>query len=179
MPVARAKKLELVQRRRRIAELYCKGKTQHEIAQELGISQGSVSLDLGKIRAQWREATLEDFTDRLSRELARLDAVERAAWEAFARSQRPLVKGGPPRAGNEKFLGVVARTIETRMRAMGALKGDAPQVNVAVANVDWQQLFNRRAVNDAQCPDPIEQRLKELESLSLMTGEPLSRPDGG
>ena len=60
MAVSREKKLEVVRRRERTAELYIQGRTQCEIAETLGVSQPTVCQDLQAIQKAWRELLVAD-----------------------------------------------------------------------------------------------------------------------
>ena len=75
-----------LERRRQVSDLYLKGATQWEIAGRLQCSQGTVCNDLAAIREQWLQSSLVDFSQKKAEELARLDAVERAAWQGWERS---------------------------------------------------------------------------------------------
>ena len=75
-----------LERRRQVADLYLNGATQWEIAGRLQCSQGTVCNDLAAIREQWLGSSLRDFDAKKAEELARLDAVERAAWQVWERS---------------------------------------------------------------------------------------------
>jgi DNA-binding NarL/FixJ family response regulator len=58
----------VLRRRLRVAELATQGRTQVEIADELGVSQPTISADLNEIRAQWREAAEAKTAERIARE---------------------------------------------------------------------------------------------------------------
>lgn len=74
------------QRAAQVAQLYLQGKTQHEIAQIVGVQQPRVCKDLKLIREEWRAARVADFDEAKDRELARIDHIEREAWAAWGRS---------------------------------------------------------------------------------------------
>jgi hypothetical protein len=76
-------------RRSQVAELYVKGIYQTDIGRMLGVTQQQVSLDLKVIQRQWLASTLRDFDEAKSEQLAKIDAVERAAWAAWERSCQP------------------------------------------------------------------------------------------
>jgi hypothetical protein len=134
-------------RRTEVARLYCGGLAQHEIATRVGVSQSQVFKDLVAVRNSWRQAASEDFADRLGRELAKLDEVEREAWAGYQRSMRTAVKktakvihaDGDVRsestetreeqAGDPRFLQVAESCIDRRLRILGAYaaaKDEAP-----------------------------------------------------
>lgn len=69
-----------------VAESYLGGKKQHEIGADLGVSQQQVTYYLKKLQKRWQDAAVEAIDARKARELARLDQVEREAWEGWARS---------------------------------------------------------------------------------------------
>ena len=76
--------------RRRVAELYLKGWLQADIAKEIGRSQSTVGRDLLELRKQWLESSLVDTDKAKAKELARIDVLEREAWDAWLRSQEDV-----------------------------------------------------------------------------------------
>jgi predicted transcriptional regulator len=83
-----SKQHAILQRRLRVAQLAAQGRTQQEIALELGVSQPTICADLNEIHAQWRQATAAESADRIAREIAMIEEVRRAAWQGWARSQQ-------------------------------------------------------------------------------------------
>lgn len=73
--------------RRRIADLYLRGWLQADIAAELKIDQSTVSRDLSALQEEWRQSTLVDLNEAKSKELAKVDQLEREYWEAWERSK--------------------------------------------------------------------------------------------
>ena len=121
-----------------MADLYLKGRTQNEIAAHFGVSQPQISTDLKKVRKRWREMTNDVFDAKVSRELAKVDAVEREFWQAWLSSKtewkrtskkRTTDPGGrkhrevgvlrEQREGNPAFLEGVLRCITQRCRILG------------------------------------------------------------
>src|SRR4051812_36084473 len=76
-------------RRRQVIDLYLQGWSQPAIAEHLKVGQTTVSLDLRIIQKQWRESAIRDFDQLRARELAKIDFLEREAWAAWQRSQKP------------------------------------------------------------------------------------------
>lgn len=76
----------IVYRHSIVAEMYIEGKTQSEMAKRLQVTQSTICKDLMKIKEQWKRKYAEDFGVRVSEELARIDRLERAAWEGWERS---------------------------------------------------------------------------------------------
>lgn len=89
MSVSRQRKLQIELRQRQVAELTLKGHRQVDIAAKLGATQPTVSYDLKKIRATWREATRHDFEASLSEQRESLALIQREAWEGWERSKQP------------------------------------------------------------------------------------------
>lgn len=84
-------RLRVASRRSKIAAMVLSGITnQFEIAQRLGLEPGPgqkmVSLDMKWIRNEWRLQAIEDWGDFVGQELARVDKLEKEAWEAWERS---------------------------------------------------------------------------------------------
>jgi hypothetical protein len=132
-----AKQLALVCRRKQVAELRLQGWTQQAISEQLGVPQTTVSLDLKIVRGQWQKAALDDFNALRLEELQKLDRLEREAWAAWERSQKPaqtaVVDCDPKKGtrksvknqhGNARFLQVVHDCIGSRRAILGI---DAPR----------------------------------------------------
>jgi hypothetical protein len=155
-PGRRFTKDEILRRREKVADLYCRRRTQIQIAEEVGVSQRQVSDDLEKVRAWWLESTLRNFDALKSEQLARLDQIEREAWAAWERSigthrvekaeKRQSAQLGDTtiasvtkeeRAGNPKFLELVGQCVSKRCEILGLaapVKGPPPiPVNVVSA----------------------------------------------
>lgn len=180
--------MRLVQRRERVARLYLEGKTQTEIAGELKVSQPTVSEDLAWVRGEWKKSAEFAFGDRVAEELARLDEVEREAWQAWERSKKKLkrvstktVKNVPEaskdpavereeetsveegRDGDPRHLNVVMDCIDKRCKILGL---DAP-LKVAPTTPDGKESWEPRR-------DPVvEQLLAEAASALKGYGVPV------
>jgi hypothetical protein len=86
VPGGAADTFRILSRRTKVAKLYLLGKTQYEIAREVGCSQGTVGNDLSALREEWLASALLDFGEAKARELARIDNLESEAWAAWYRS---------------------------------------------------------------------------------------------
>ena len=116
-----------------MAALYLQGWAQAEIGEKLKIAQSTISLDLRRIHATWRESSVMDFHTRQVLELQKLDQLEREAWAAWERSQKPSqqarVKGGKSeqdadrvvknQIGDPRFLDQVHKCIASRRALLG------------------------------------------------------------
>lgn len=77
-----------------IANLYLKGRFQHDIAVEIStkyypddpLTQQQISQDISKLVKRWRQSQLLDIDDAKTRELARIDNLELTYWDAWERS---------------------------------------------------------------------------------------------
>ena len=150
MTVKPVRKLEIVQRRQKVAELYLQGWQQDAIAKELGLRQPMISEDLAKIRQAWRESAIRDFDAARDLELERLNRIEREAWAGWQRSQQPTQsatvdgEAGSQKAkrtvrhqyGDPRFLDIVLRCNEARRKLLGI---DAP-TKIAPTLPDGQPL---------------------------------------
>ena len=176
-------KLEIKRDRVRIAELYIKGVYQSVIAAELGLSQVQISYDLKKIQAEWVKNTTLDLDHFKGKEIAKIDQVERTAWEGYTRSlekfKSTITTGrditedketGKVTAGNKdqvvkveerngdpRFLDVVMKCIERRCKLMGL---DAPDKHehtgkVILEDKSLEEIRARR--------EQIEKEMQELE----------------
>jgi hypothetical protein len=133
------------QRRQQIAALYLQGHYQSAITQQIGVSQQQVSYDLKALRKAWLASALRDFDALKSEQLARIDAVERAAWEAWERSRTPrtitvqeTTQGEHPttkaslrtktQVGDARFLERVQKCLDQRADLLGfSTTADAPK----------------------------------------------------
>jgi len=90
MPVGRQRKLQIEERRSKVAELALKGLRQTEIAAQLGVAQATVSYDLKRIRSAWRDSSVRDFDATIVQQLDMLLLLQREAWAAWERSKTPM-----------------------------------------------------------------------------------------
>lgn len=123
------------------AKKYCEGVIQAEIADELGVTQATISNDLNELRSRWLASSIRDFDAARAEELAKVDNLEREYWEAWKRScedaetvTEKIVgdtknkRGEKTRrvegqAGDPRFLAGVQWCIERRCKILGI---DAP-----------------------------------------------------
>src|SRR5689334_20019719 len=70
----------------RTCEMYLKGKTQAEIAQELGVSRSQIEYDISQIKHRWSTQTVHNLDEHRAKELAKLDALEREYWKSWESS---------------------------------------------------------------------------------------------
>jgi hypothetical protein len=102
MPNRSRKDLAILQRRKQVAELYLQGWSQPAIAHQMEVSQPTICADLKAIRRDWRDSAIRDFDALRDRELQKLDLIEREAWGAWQRSQKPAQSAVVTGEGHEQ-----------------------------------------------------------------------------
>lgn len=73
--------------RAQIAGLYLKGRSQRDMAAQMGVSRDIIRYDLDAIRENWKKSALFDFNEAVGKQLARLDMAESEAWDAWEKSK--------------------------------------------------------------------------------------------
>lgn len=76
----------IARRREKVASLYIQGRSQFEIGMAVGVSQSTVCGDMKVVMAEWEERAIQTYDKIVTRELAKLDELERQYWEAWHRS---------------------------------------------------------------------------------------------
>ena len=146
------KTTKIAHRRQRVGELYLQSHMQTEIAEELGISQTTVSHDLKAIRKLWRESSVRDFDVVQEQELRKLDLLEREAWAAWRRSQQPAEstkvvqdrsgkrahKTVQHQVGDPRYLEQIHKCITARRALLGL---DAP-TRIAPTSPDGEEAYH-------------------------------------
>ena len=143
--------LALLQRRKQVVELYLQGWSQPAIAQHVEVSQPTICADLKAIRQDWRDSAIRDFDELRAIELQKVDLIEREAWGAWQRSQKPAQsavvtgEGQEQKArksmkhqyGDPRFLQLVSHCISQRRAILGldVLPGPVHQENPSNANL--------------------------------------------
>lgn len=166
-----------------VESLYLSGKTQADIASQIGVSQQQISKYLARLQEAWLERMGERLESVKGRELARLDRLEREYWEAWARSCLPeqtnvnkaktttveaYTEAGLIEApaldrewahtergqvGNPRFLEGVQNCIEMRLRIVG---GFAP---AKLEVYDWRKDAAEYGVDPDQLVDKLADHL--------------------
>jgi len=163
------KQFAVEQRRADVAARYLRGEMQSQIAASYGLSRQQITADLATIRAAWLASAVRDFDAAKAEELAKVDEVERAAWDGWARSQQPkevthqedrdgkrkasLRKEG--QAGNPAFLQVVLTCIDKRCAILGL---DAPK-RFIISEEQWAALT----------PEQIDQLARGVSPDKVLT----------
>lgn len=185
-------KVRIAERRMQVAEMYLKGQSQIAIAKHFGVTPPLICIDLKAIRAEWLESTLVDFNEKKAQELAKIDHLERVAYEAWERScqlseikHQKTEKGmstadgdkvarvktvdaktSEEQYGNPAYLARVAWCIETRIKIMGLIQDvvvNATQNNFGIPFEKW---FAPPAV----MADPVEAEIVAVAGGVLELG---------
>jgi hypothetical protein len=149
-----AERLAILRRRRDVAVRYLHGETQYEIAAAIGLDQSGVCRDLHWVYDQWLEDSKLARGERIARELAKIDEVERQAWAAWQRSQQiaeatrtqktteadgtggklmaEVTRRGS--AGDSCYLETVLKCVERRSKLLGLEKTPPPTL---VMPIPW------------------------------------------
>lgn len=185
-----------------IARMYLRGKSIHEILFEVNalytarpITIKEIEFELESIRTAWMRSTLFDFNTAKMKELARLDEVEREAWEAWERSKLKHVRleymvtddqvpFSPERiakvqrkkkykvieatVGDIKYLEVIERMIKMRCEIIGLFQAKQLQI-------DWRTEAIQSGMDektlDAVKEKTIETLVKAIEEAALESGK--------
>lgn len=164
-------------RREEVARRYLQGETQAEIARVYNLSQGQISLDLKAIRAAWLASAIRDFDAAKAQELAKIDEVERAAWEGWKRSAETKEVAvqeqydDPVVSRDDKGKAIVT----TKTRKHARLQKEGQSGSPAFLNVILTCIERRCAILGLDAPKRFVIRWEELtdEQIDrLAAGEP-------
>jgi hypothetical protein len=169
VPNRSRKDLAILQRRKQVAELYLQGWSQPAIAHQMEVSQPTICADLKAIRRDWRDSAIRDFDALRDRELQKLDLIEREAWGAWQRSQKPAQsavvtgEGHEQKArksmkhqyGDPRFLNLINNCIAQRRAILG--------LDVVAAPVQPE--------NDFHAKTSLHERRERILALVAAVGE--------
>ncbi len=117
-----------------LSSMYLRGIRQVEMAKELNVSISTVERDLGILRNQWMDQSSFDFQSAKAEQLAKIDEIERAAWEAYESSKlehkkvthydekvnpRTVTQKDGSGSGDAKWLDKIAWCVEQRCKILG------------------------------------------------------------
>lgn len=187
--------LLMLERQEKVSDLYRQGLPLHEIAKSVGVSGVTVSSDMKAVRDRYKERANRSYADWLEEELAKLDLLEKLAYEDYERSRETKVRtkikrrpskrdvdnGADPddfilsqtidvqerRAGDPRFLEIIKDCSTKRMKLLGFLDERPVVNNVNQQVIDWTAL-----AKPPEKVDRIEEQIKRLESISASTPSP-------
>src|SRR3990172_5205421 len=103
MPIKPSKTLAIIERRRKVADMYLQHWTQTQIAEHLGVGQPTICEDLKHVREEWRNSAVRDFDLARQFELAKIDRIERESWAAWVSTIRSVAKRGMSSTGSDAW----------------------------------------------------------------------------
>jgi hypothetical protein len=143
-------------RRHQVAQLYLAGKVQHEIADDMGVTQQQISLDMKRVMRTWENRMVEFVTRQKAIAAAQIEWAMREAAGSWERSKEPreiteteAIQGGEaaPRhkakrrlegsVGNPAFLSAYQKGIDQMATLLGL---NAPQ-KVAPTSPDGEDAW--------------------------------------
>ena len=174
------------ERRLIVSERYLKGELQSQIADSIGVSRSVVGKDLAAIRKKWQEQSIRNMDEVMTKELERIDLIERAAWDGWLRSvndKRSLTtrivtkyeEDGTeslnppietttkvePQSGDHSFLSTAHKCVEQRRKMLGI---DAPVKSEVTSNINYAEM-------SAQELDEEEKKIMKLEYKVVKEGK--------
>lgn len=169
-------------RRPEIAEMWCRGHTQQQIADHFGLSAGRINQELTAMREEWRQEFLHAIDTMKAAEARRILELERTYWREFDKSCKKKIypKGADGKIdygapddqvkvvevlGNPELLAGIRGCMELRAKIFGLFK-DTHNTQVNVLTVE--QVAS--AVVEARKAEQTD-RLAEVERLMMDLGE--------
>jgi hypothetical protein len=180
------------------ADLYIQGKTQQEIADTIGVSRTTIKSDIAELITRWRAYTTLAFDEHVARELLRIDAIERAAWEGWHISMRPATEisdedtttgvgkratrrrarrqVSKQRVPDNKFLQTIHACVQERVKILGLAAPEQIQARIIrgeaePANVRQLEVYRNAA------KDPAKARMLIALADGLAGAPPSRYPD--
>ena len=120
--------------RQLLSSMYLRGMKQAEMAKELKVSLSTIEVDLRKLRDEWHNGASYDFRSAKMEQLAKIDEIERAAWEAYEASKgehrrtthydekvnpRTVTQKEASSSGDAKWLDKISWCVEQRCKILG------------------------------------------------------------
>lgn len=143
-----------------VAQYYLQGRTQSDMVEELSISMTTVQKYLRELREEWKVKALYDFSLAKAEQLARIDEVERVAWEGFHKSVNGSVS-------------------TTTMKSKGSTSSKMrTKTKPSVSDTKWLDKIQwcveqRSKILGLYAPKKIDQTIKNDRKLEEMTTEEL------
>lgn len=101
------------ERRTYVVRAYLLGKNQLDLAEECGVTQQQISLDMAAIRQEWKEARIRDYEALKDQEDQVLLAVRAAAWDGWERSLKAQKTRTRQRTSGKTLLGYDGQVIKS------------------------------------------------------------------
>jgi hypothetical protein len=82
---------ERAERRRQVAALMLRKKTQRQMAAALGVSLQTINADVAAVRAEWQASRLDDADATITEELATLAVAQDAIWDQVEQGRAHVI----------------------------------------------------------------------------------------
>lgn len=111
------------------ARRYLRGEFQASIAHSLGVNQATISRWLTEIRKEWQEDAKAAISEKIGRELAKIDELEATYWKAWCAScgkrEKPfdtvagIVEDSREEIGESAVFGLTEKIVTTKKHVTG------------------------------------------------------------
>lgn len=142
-----------------VAQFYLQGKTQGDMVDAFNVSHSTVKKYLKELREEWQAKALYDFSLAKAEQLARIDEIERVAWEGFHNSVK----------GSLSTTTMKSKDSKTKMQT---------KTKPSVSDTKWLDKIQwcveqRNKILGLYAPKKIDQTIKNERKLEEMTTEEL------
>ena len=142
-----------------VAQYYLQGKTQGDMVEDFDVSISTVRKYLKELRDEWKLKAVYDFSLAKAEQLARIDEVERVAWEGFHNSVK----------GSTSTTTMKSNQSNTKMRT---------KTKPSVSDTKWLDKIQwcveqRSKILGLYAPKKIAQTIKNDQKLEEMSTEEL------
>ena len=187
------KQLQRFDHRNRAAQLYLRGKTQEQIAAELGIDRSTVSRDIKKVEQWLRDDSVENLHEERRRAMAEVIILKETYWDGYESSQKPKerskavkTKNGQSgveraekqtetRVGETKYLDGVLRARQELNKLMGLY---APQM-IAPTTPRGEGIYDNIDIDPASLPAQLAGFVTAIAAATGLAGAvDFGAPDG-
>jgi len=159
-----------IQREKDLTDLavrYLRGEYQADIAVSMGVTQATISNDLKELQVRWLAASVENMDEMKSRELAKVDNLEREYWEAWARSKEDAEVNTMKQRGEKITMN--GKTKTTIVPVEGTIRKEGQSGNPAfLKGVEWC-IDKRCQLFGLDAPLKVEW-MKEVQAIGLDPG---------
>lgn len=182
-----AKRLEILKRQERVAELRLQGYSSPKIAEVLGISPRQARIDIQRIGQRWRESSIRNWDEMREIQRLRLEEIHRKACESYELSLKPREvitvdknEDGKTKttvrrefqAGDASFLEVQRKTSES-LRKMFGLDQEQTTSGVAI-NVNVNADADDRRTRLAQLAKRLGAKELVVDGAAIPVADDLS-----
>lgn len=146
------RKFDKIVRKNEIASLYLQGVDMCQIARKYAISTTQVWKDIEAIKKDWKKSQIISFNERQLKELAKLDELEREAWNSFQLSKKTIFKKSKTTGakgieiketeedstGDPRYLEIVSKCIKDRCLILGLISKEKIETGTTFQQINIQ-----------------------------------------